>query len=227
MTLCIIPARGGSKRIPRKNIKPFCGKPMLHWPVTAAQDANVFDRIILSTDDAEFANLGRDLGLDVPFERPAELADDHATTVDVIAHAIRTLDVPDDTAVCCLYATAPFVQSRDLVEGLQALPSNDFVIPVTSYAFPIQRSFRRDGDGTVSMFNPEEYQTRSQDLEEAYHDAGMFYWATAGQWASGKSPFDGKVGSLILPRVRVQDIDTPEDWDQAEAMFRALGLDRS
>lgn len=226
MKIAVIPARGGSKRVPRKNIRDFCGRPMLGWSIEAAQRSGCFDRIILSTDDAEIAATGRALGADVPFVRPAALADDHAGTIPVIAHAVEWLRAEGaaPALVCCIYATAPFVQAEDLQRGEAAMadPTVDYAFSVTSFGFPIQRALRIGADGRVGMFHPEHAGTRSQDLEDAWHDAGQFYWGRADAWA-GHTPLFGP-GSVpvILPRWRVQDIDTEEDWRRAEWMFRAI-----
>lgn len=226
MRLAVIPARGGSKRIPRKNIKLFCGKPMIAWSIEAARLSGCFERIIVSTDDAEIAKVAREYGADVPFLRPPELSDDHTGTIPVIAHAIEWLEewgeAPEE--VCCLYATAPFVQPEDLQSGYQALQGSgdiDYAFSVTSYAFPIQRAIRLTANQRVEMFNPEYFNTRSQDLEEAYHDAGQFYWGRADAWLTGKPIFSERAVPMVLPRHRVQDIDTPEDWERAQWMFQA------
>ncbi|MFG6554306.1 pseudaminic acid cytidylyltransferase [Sulfitobacter sp. 1A16808] len=224
MSVCIIPARGGSKRIPRKNIRRFCGRPMIAWPIRAAIKSRCFDRIIVSTDDEEIAQVARDFGAEAPFLRCAELADDHAPTGPVIADAIIRLNIPSQIPVCCLYATAPLVDPNDLRSGQAQLQETGapFVLSVTTYAFPIQRALRRDGSGTVAMFEPAQMQTRSQDLEEAWHDAGQFYWGRAETWKSGRGPFDTGAVGLALPRHRVQDIDTEEDWQRAELLKRFL-----
>ncbi len=226
MKLAVIPARGGSKRIPRKNIRAFCGKPMIAWSIAAALESRVFDRIIVSTDDAEIAETARAHGADVPFQRPADLSDDHATTVPVIAHAVRWQAEHGAAPqhVCCLYATAPFVRAEDLRQGLALLdqPDCDYVFPVTSFGFPIARAIRLTTAGRVEMLHPEHLNTRSQDLEEAFHDAGQFYWGRAEAWLAGRPLFSTRSVPLILPRYRVQDIDTPEDWVRAEGMFRTL-----
>jgi len=227
MRLCVIPARGGSKRIPRKNIRPFCGKPMIQWSIEAAKASGVFDRIIVSTDDDEIADAAASMGAEVPFRRPAELSDDHATTIAVIAHAVDWMKengaTPD--AVCCLYATAPFVRGQDLAAGLDALAGVDWVVPVTTFASPIQRALRQDAAGGLTMFDQGMYQTRSQDLEEAWHDVGQFYWATPDAWRSDTKPYEAPTRALVLPRHRVQDIDTPEDWARAERIVQAFGSD--
>lgn len=232
MRLAVIPARGGSKRIPRKNIRPFAGRPMLAWPVEAALRAGCFDRIVVSTDDAEIAEVARAAGAEVPFLRPAELADDHAGTIAVMRHAIgELLTAPGrDDLVCCLYATAPFVQADDLTGGLQLLQSQadcDFVLGVAAHRAPIQRALRLDAAGRVSMFDATQFTRRSQDLEPAYHDAGQFCWGRASAWLGVDNVFTPTCRAWQLPAYRVQDIDSPEDWLRAEWMFQALHQPRS
>lgn len=227
MAICIIPARGGSKRIPRKNIKPFCGQPMLAWALAAARNSGLFSRIIVSTDDREIAQIATALGAEAPFSRPDTLSDDHTSSMAVIAHAVGELGLDQTTAVCALYPTAPFVTPADLQGAQSLLDQGDFVMSVTSFAFPIQRASLIGEDGALSMIDHDAFFTRSQDLPEAVHDAGAFYWAHAGYWATMSTPYDGRVMPFKLPRARVQDIDTAEDWDRAEAMFKALGLDQS
>lgn len=223
MNIAIIPARGGSKRIPRKNIKPFCGKPMIGWSIEAARQSGCFSRIIVSTDDADIAQTAQEQGAEVPFMRPDELADDYTGTQAVIAHAVEALELAETDEVCCLYATAPFVQGSDIQHGLQQLNETgvEYVFSVTSYAFPIQRAIRITEQGRVAMFQPEHFNTRSQDLEEAWHDAGQFYWAKASTWLKAEPIFSSASVPVKLPRHRVQDIDTPEDWQRAEWMFHA------
>lgn len=226
MRLAVIPARGGSKRIPRKNIRPFGGKPMIAWSIEAALQSGCFDQVVVSTDDAEIADVARAHGAAVPFMRPAELSDDHTGTIPVIRHAIewfqRQGTAPEK--VCCIYATAPFVRVEDIRQGLDVLGSTgcDYAFSVTSYAFPIQRALRLTATGRVEMFHPEHFNTRSQDLEEAYHDAGQFYWGRSSAWQAGRPIFSPAAAPVILPRHRVQDIDTPEDWERAEWMFKAM-----
>jgi pseudaminic acid cytidylyltransferase len=228
MRLAVIPARGGSKRIPHKNIKPFCGKPMLAWSVEAALQSGCFDQVIVSTDDAEIAEVARQCGAQVPFMRPATLSDDHTGTTAVIAHAINWFAQQGQKPelVCCVYATAPFVSAADLRQGLTVLTDTgaDYAFSVTSYAFPIQRAIRITAAQPIEMFNPEHFNTRSQDLEKAYHDAGQFYWGRASAWSQGKMIFSPASMPVLLPRHRVQDIDTNEDWLMAEYLFRALDL---
>jgi N-acylneuraminate cytidylyltransferase len=226
MRLAVIPARGGSKRIPRKNIKLFGGKPMIAWSIEAAIQSGCFDRIIVSTDDAEIADVARAYGAEVPFVRPPELSDDQTATIPVVAHAIQWISQqfgPVELA-CCLYATAPFIQSKDLQQGLNALQQSDalYALTVTNFAAPIQRSFRITQQQRIEMFNPDQYNTRSQDLEEAYHDAGQFYWGRAEAWLSSTPLHSEFAIPLLLPRYRVQDIDTMDDWIRAEMMFEIL-----
>ena len=225
MRLAVIPARGGSKRIPRKNIKPFGGKPMIAWSIEAARQSGCFDRVVVSTDDEEIAAVARELGAEVPFMRPAALADDHAGTLAVMRHAVDACGVDRATGrVCCIYATAPFLLAEDLRRGLEILEQSgaDYAFSVTSFAFPIQRALRLTPRGRVEMFDPAQFATRSQDLEEAWHDAGQFYWGRAAAWLDEAPLFSHGAAPVILPRHRVQDIDTPEDWLRAEWLFRAM-----
>ncbi|MGR2947295.1 pseudaminic acid cytidylyltransferase [Vibrio vulnificus] len=222
MNIAIIPARGGSKRIPRKNIKLFHGKPMIAYSIQAALNSGCFDRVLVSTDDQEIAMVAKQYGADVPFIRPADISDDHATTMDVMAHAITWCEengVHVDN-VCCLYATAPFLTEEYLQEGLKTLQQGcEFAFSATSFAFPIQRAIRISDLGAVSMFSPENEQVRSQDLEEAYHDAGQFYWGKKMAFLERKAVFAPHSKVVLLPRNKVQDIDTQEDWDLAEALY--------
>lgn len=228
MRLAIIPARGGSKRIPRKNINQFGGRPMIAWSIAAAKKSGCFDRIIVSTDDQEIANVAEEYGAEAPFMRPRELSDDYTGTIPVIAHAIgwQNNNGSQVSEVCCIYATAPFVQAQDLQRGLQVLQSSgaDYAFSVTTYSFPIQRAIRITQDQRVEMFQPMHFNTRSQDLEEAWHDAGQFYWGKANAWLTQKPLFDSGAAPVPLPRYRVQDIDTPEDWMRAELMFKCFNL---
>jgi len=228
MGVCIIPARGGSKRIPRKNIREFCGRPIIGWSIAAASRAHSINRIVVSTDDEEIAGIAQAEGAEVPFRRDEALADDHAGTVPVIADAVRRLCLSDDTPVCCLYPTAPFVEPADLDAGLDLLRNNgaDYVTSVTTFAYPVQRALRRFASGQVEMLDASLARTRSQDLEEAWHDAGQFYWASAKTWASEADLFASKAYGLPIPRHCVQDIDTQEDWARAELMMRVLQQER-
>jgi N-acylneuraminate cytidylyltransferase len=222
MRLCVIPARGGSKRIPRKNIKQFFGKPMIAWSIEAAKTSGLFDHIIVSTDDQEVANVAKQWGAEVPFMRPEELSNDYAGTTPVIAHAAQWyLDQGIKLeAVCCIYATAPFVQVGDIKQGWQALFSGDwdYAFTVTDFTAPIFRSFKQSKEGGIEMFFPEYFATRSQDLPVALHDAGQFYWGRPSAWIEGKRIFDQRSKPIVIPHWRVQDIDTPDDWERAEMM---------
>lgn len=226
MRLAVIPARGGSKRIPRKNVKEFCGKPMLAWSIDAAVASGCFDEVVVSTDDPQIAEVALSFGASIPFMRPAELSDDHTGTIPVVQHAAKWFcdQGREPDSVCCLYATAPFVRPADLRLGLNVLETSggDYAFSVTSYAFPIQRALRLTEDGRVEMFNPEHFTTRSQDLEEAFHDAGQFYWGTAKAWLEGRTIFTPSSSPVMLPRHRVQDIDTLEDWERAQWLFKAM-----
>ncbi len=224
MSLCLIPARGGSKRIPQKNIRPFNGKPMIVWSIETAMQAGVFDRIIVSTDDADIARIATEHGAEVPFTRPEALADDHATTLDVVRHAIGWLEAHGGApeTLCCLYATAPFATPEDMRAGALMLAHADFAVPVTPFEFPIQRAVRVTGDGRLAMFDPAQFNTRSQDLPEAWHDAGQFYWGRTEAWKTATTLFGPSTAAIPLPRWRVQDIDTEEDWTRAEILARIL-----
>ena len=226
MKLCVIPARGGSKRIPRKNIREFCGKPMIAWSIEAARASGCFDQVIVSTDNAEIADVAQQWRAAVPFMRPAELADDFAGTTPVVAHAVQWHQAHgyELTAVCCLYATAPFVEPADIKVGLKILEqaaADRFVFTATAYPSPIQRALRLDlASGEAHMWQPEQFSKRSQDLEPAYHDAGQFYWGRPQAWLQSGNLFEGGK-PLVLPRWRVQDIDTSEDWIMAELLYEA------
>lgn len=201
---------------------------MIAWSIEAAQESGCFDQIIVSTDDQEIARTARLCGALTPFMRPANLADDHTGTVPVIAHAITEMQSQGvfATEVCCIYATAPFVQPADICMGLDVLinSSADLAFSVTDFPYPIQRAFRITDDGRVEMFHPELFNVRSQDLEVAWHDAAQFYWGHASAWLSGRPIFSTRSAPVVLPRHRVQDIDTLEDWVQAEWIFKAQQL---
>lgn len=229
MKLCVIPARGGSKRIPRKNIRDFCGKPMIAWSIEAAKASGCFDQIIVSTDDEEIADVARLWGAETPFMRPVELADDFVGTMPVLVHAIKWHQdqVQKLTAVCCLYATAPFVEPYEIKQGLDLLdqaPVDRFVFTATDFASPIQRALKIDlALGVARMWQPEQFSNRSQDLEPAFHDAGQFYWGRPQAWLHSENLFEGSK-LLLLPRWRVQDIDTEDDWIYAQKLFSVLNV---
>lgn len=199
---------------------------MIAWSIAAAQSANIFQHILVSTDDTEIAEVAFQYGAEVPFVRPTELSNDYAGTTPVIAHATewcrREFGVVSNA--CCVYATAPFVQSSDIVKAFELLTTNDidYVFSVTSYPFPIQRAIKITENNRIAMFQPEHFNTRSQDLEDAFHDAGQFYWGCTNAWLQQKILFGQSSAPYIIPRHRVQDIDTPEDWTRAEWLFKAL-----
>lgn len=227
MNVAIIPARGGSKRIPKKNIREFCGIPMIAWSIRAAWASGCFERIIVSTDDEEISAIAREHGAEVPFLRPAELGSDTATTSQVIRHALEWIERSSGvlpTLACCLYATAPFVQVSDIEHGLALLSASDadFAFTVTSFEFPVQRAIRVDVEGRVDMLYPAYYTTRSQDLEPAFHDAGQFYWGRSQAWLAEQPIFDSHSLAIRIPHFRVQDIDSEDDWKRAELMFQTL-----
>lgn len=226
MKLCVIPARGGSQRIPRKNIRQFAGRPIIAWSIQAALESGLFDRVMVSTDDEEIAAVARAHDAEIPFLRPAELADAHTGTNAVVKQAIRWHGEHGQAIdyACCLYATAPFVRACDLRAGHDLLLASgkSFVFSVTSFPFPIQRALRLNAQGEVEAMYPEHRATRSQDLEPAWHDAGQFYWGRAGAFLANEVLFSPVALPVILPRHRVQDIDTEEDWQRAELMFAAL-----
>jgi pseudaminic acid CMP-transferase len=225
-TIAIIPARGGSKRIPRKNIKPFFGKPMIAYSIEAAINAKLFDEIIVSTDDDEIADIAQTFGASVPFMRPKELSDDFTTTGAVIEHAINFLKNRGEKIkfVCTIYATAPLIDEKYLRLGLEKLSSSNakYAFSCTSMPFPIWRTFKITDNGRCEMFWKENFAKRSQDLEEAYQDAGQFYWANLDISSSDDIFFGQDSIPIILPRHLVQDIDTLDDWQRAEFLYEAL-----
>ena len=226
MNICVIPARAGSRRIPRKNIKEFNGKPIIAYSIEAALKSNCFSQVIVSTDDDEISEVAKKYGAHVPFVRPDELSNDYVGTIPVIKHTIEWMEDNNNYIenVCCLYATAPFIQSKIISKAYQQLKNSsaDYCFSVTSFAFPIQRAIRIVQDNKVDMFYPEHFNTRSQDLEEAFHDAGQFYWGKAQAFKDELPLFSEAASPYVLPRYSVQDIDTMEDWITAEAMHKVL-----
>ena len=227
MKICIIPARGGSKRIPRKNIKFFCGQPIVSYSIISALESKIFDHVIVSTDDNEIAEVSLKYGASVPFIRPESLSDDYSTTTDVIEHALSWVqeNIGRVELVCALYATAPFTNSKDLTNAYKEILKHkdcQVVYPIVEFDFPIQRAIKLTDDGSVKMFQPKHLLTRSQDLEKAYHDAGQFYWMKSNFIGSGVSPFSKIARPIKIPHYRVQDIDTEDDWIRAELIFQSL-----
>jgi len=225
MNVCIIPARGGSKRIHKKNIKLFCGKPIVEWTYQQVRKSGCFEQILISSDDSEIIQTAKGLGISAPFVRPLSLADDHTPTRAVINHAINyllscgyTLDY-----VCCVYPTACFITAGDLVDSFKLLTSSDtsFVFSAATYPYPIQRAFRISSNGHCERLNPEHRFTRSQDLEDRYHDAGQFYWGHYQAFLDNIDCVSSNGTPFVIPRERVHDIDTAEDWSLAERLFKA------
>jgi len=227
--VCIIPARGGSKRIPRKNIKSFCSRPLISYSIEVALKSGVFDRVIVSTEDEEIAKIAKEWGAEVPFMRPHKLADDHSSSGDAIEYTQKRLLESGYKVeyLCVIYPTAPLLQERYIAEGYEKLKSSDVyqVLSATSMPYPFQRSFKITSEGRCEMFFPEHFYTRSQDLEEAYHDAGQFYWYNLSITPSTEG-FSSDAMPLILPRYLVQDIDTLEDFKRAEMMYKLLEMER-
>ena len=224
MNVAIIPARGGSKRIPRKNLREFHGRPMIEWPIEAAKISGCFDDIVVTTDDDEIAAIAERAGARAPFRRPADLSDDRTPTLPVIAHALRWLGEHGVVAkrACCIYPTAPFLDAGDLKRGFELLDkhSSNYVFSATTFPFPVQRALKLDAAGNAVPAFPESIASRSQDLPELFHDAGQFYWGTAQAFLEQRPIFGPGSVPLMLPRIRVQDIDTAEDWRTAELLFR-------
>lgn len=222
--IAVIPARGGSKRIPRKNVKSFCGMPMISWPIKIAISSRLFDRVVVSTDDKEIAEIARTYGAEVPFIRPNELATDTTATVPVIQHAITALAAQQDDIICCIYPTAAFIQADDLQKSMQELMSDtvDFVMPVTAYSCPLSRALKLSEDGLLNMCSPEFVNSRTQDCAVFYYDVGQFYLGKTSAWCSERSFYQQRVKAVVVPKYRAHDIDTQEDWDYAEMLFSSL-----
>lgn len=227
MRIAVIPARGGSKRIPGKNLREFAGAPAIAHSILRARESGLFDRIIVSTDDEAVADVARQFGAEIPFMRPPELSDDHTGTTEVIAHAVAWLEQKEirPLAVCCIYACAPLIQVEDMKTALTLFEPGrwDYVFAATSYGHPIQRAFHQHPDGRLEMLFPEHFRTRSQDVPEALHDAGQFYWGRPAAWLRGAPVFGPSSTALIIPAWRAQDIDTPDDWIRAEHIMSLIG----
>lgn len=226
MRVAIIPARGGSKRIPKKNIKLFCGKPMIAWSIEAALNSKCFDKVVVSTDSKEIAEVAKTYGAEVPFIRPDNLADDFTGTIPVTKHAIEWLESQGEifSEVMCIYPTAPFVQTKIILDAYEQWQTSqaNYCFTATNYAAPIQRAFKLTQDKRAEMFSPDLFNERSQDLKEAYHDAGQFYWGKAEAFKRLEPVISKDSSPYLLPRYLVQDIDTPDDWILAELMYQGL-----
>ena len=225
MKVAIIPARGGSKRIPRKNSKPFFGVPMIARTIAIARGSGLFEQVVVSTDDAEIAEIAKQAGAQVPFMRPLDLADDLTPTVPVIAHAVQACNAVGwrVSQACCIYPCVPLLAVGDMADALDLLVATDadFVYPVTDYAHPIQRAMRRSDTGKMSLYSPQFEMTRTQDLEKSFHDAGQFYWGKASAWLEHKKMHTAGIG-MPIPHWRVVDIDSEDDWRRAELIFKAV-----
>lgn len=226
MIVCIIPARGGSKRIPRKNVRLFAGKPIIAHSIEAARSSGLFDRVVVSTEDEEIIKVSRDYGAEVPFTRPRELADDHTTTDQVFIHALEELEKEGAQLdyACCLYATAPFVDGDLIRSGLLLLKENHSTscFTVARFSYPIFRALKINDRGRIEMIWPEHRLTRSQDLPDAFHDAGQFYWVDVQKYKNERKIFSSDSIPLVIPSWRVQDIDTLEDWERAQIIYAVL-----
>lgn len=226
MNLAVIPARGGSKRIPKKNIRLFHQKPMVSYSISAALGSNLFDDVLVSTDDEAIAEVAREHGATVPFTRPAEISDDHTGIIEVVNHSIEWYrkNVGAVKNVALIYATAPFITANVLVDAFKLLnkSSCSYVLPVAQFSFPIQRALKIKDSGRIDMFQPEHRFTRSQDLQEAYHDAGQFCIGKAEAFLNKEDIYSNLTLPYLLPMEQVQDIDTEEDWARAEALYQLL-----
>lgn len=219
--VAIIPARGGSKRIPRKNVRDFLGKPLINYSIEKAINSKIFSDVFVSTDDDEIAQISIDAGAKVPFIRKLELADDKTVTIDVISDFVEQMKMDEEDIVCCIYATAPLLKVESLHQGLQLFleaPSSDYSCAVTKFNYPIERALKKSDDGLFNMIFQENLQIRSQEFSESFHDAGQFYFARATTWLKRK-PMLNNTNGIVLPSWNVQDIDTEEDWKRCEILY--------
>ena len=222
MRIAVIPARGGSKRVPRKNIRPFAGQPIIVWPIKAALSSGLFDQVVVSTDDAEIAEVARMAGASVPFMRPENLSDDYVDTKSVIRHAISELKLKTEVQVCCIYPTSVFADAQLLKDGLEKLNESkcSFVFSITSVDPSVYRSFTKTADDHITMLFPENYAKRTQDLPSLYCDAAQFYWSTVGAWQSDLNIYGADSVAVFIDPSRVQDVDTESQWLAAERIFQ-------
>jgi pseudaminic acid cytidylyltransferase len=224
MNIAVIPARGGSKRIYKKNIKLFCGKSIIIYSIEKAISSGLFEKVIVSTDDKEIAKISVEHGAEVPFLRSKELSDDYSNTHEVVGNAIQYLTQKglEIDYVCCIYATAPLIMKKDIKKGLELIKKNkwDVVFAATEFSYPIFRSFKLNKDNGLEMFFPEYYFSRSQDLPIAFHDAGQFYWGRSNYWTSPQKEYNNNNSVVLLPNWRVHDIDTIDDWKRAEDLYK-------
>ena len=223
MNVAVIPARGGSKRIPRKNIKPFCGKPMIAYSIETAKASELFDKVLVSTDDTKIAEIAKDFGAEVPFIRPAELADDYTGTDEVFIHALNflTKSTQNYSYACCIYPAVPLLKVSLLSEGLDRLRVNNATscFPVSEYFSPIYRALEINEKGRLGMIIPKYKSIRTQDLQSTYHDAGQFYWVNIERYLKEESILSNNSIPIVLPKYEVVDIDSDEDWKFAELLY--------
>lgn len=224
--VAIITARGGSKRIPRKNIKLFLGKPIIAYSIEAALKSELFDEVMVSTDDAEIAEIAQEFGAKVPFMRGAENSDDYSGTADVIYEVLSSYNKMGTSFdyACCIYPTAPLISSKDIVKSFRLMQEHSYetVFPIVVYSYPIQRALMINKCGKVEMIRPENMKKRSQELEQSYHDAGQFYWLGVKSFINGRLLFSNNTGPYILDEFKVQDIDNDADWLMAELKYKFL-----
>ena len=224
--IAIIPARGGSKRIPKKNIKDFLGKPIIAYSIEMAVSCKLFDKVIVSTDDQEIKDVAIKYGAEVPFIRPKQIADDFTGIHEVIGQAVKWLEDNGEIIdyTCCIYPTAPLIKKDDLIKGFEIIKTGKWnsVMAATNFSYPIFRSFEILSDGGLKMAFPEHYNSRSQDLPEVYHDAGLFSWAKPEIWKKKKEGFNEKNSIIKIPNYRIHDIDTLDDWKRAEIIYEII-----
>lgn len=227
--IAIIPARGGSKRIPKKNIKEFCGKPIITYSIEAALQTELFDEVMVSTDDMEIAEIAKQYGAKVPFFRSDNNSNDYATLVDVLLEVINQYEIAGELFdnVCCILPTAPFISEKKLVDSFHIMKDKKYasIFPTLEYSYPIQRSLIKDSDGLIKMAYPENLSVRSQDLEKHYHDSGQFYWIEKNTLKKEKTIFTTNTGAIELSQLEVQDIDTLDDWKIAEIKYKIINAD--
>lgn len=221
MNIAIIPARSGSKRIKRKNIKLFWGKPIISYAIKCAKESKIFDKIIVSSDSEKIIKIAKKFGAEAPFKRPANISKDSSGTIEVIKHAIKWLQKKGNKPkfICCIYATTPLMMPEDLKKSYKIIEKNKFVIAASKFSYPIQKSFYLK-DNKIKLYHYSRRSTASQKLKPTYHDAGQFYWATTKTWLNSKSILNNNSFAFKLPQMRVQDIDSPEDWKIAEKLFK-------
>ncbi len=225
-SIAIIPARGGSKRIPRKNIKSFLGRPIITYSIECAIKSNLFDVVMVSTDDKEIAQISKESGANVPFLRSTENSNDYVGTAEVLLEVLEKYKSEGSffEYCCCIYPTAPFVKSEAIIEGFNMMAQNNYdaIFPIVKYSYPIQRSVEISDEGYTKMLWPENYNKRSQDLPPIYHDAGQFYWLKSDSLFREQTLWPEKTGSIIVSEKSAQDIDNLTDWEIAELKYKLI-----